>query len=105
MISLIVLKDLKMQALLPYFVRKAKRYYNAQFLDYWKGKNKNLLFWSSGHKPYYIIIFMNFPFTVNNNTKYQHLQSLQALSYKIDITPFYKYGKTKVPRSNLSKVI
>lgn len=42
---LISLKDLKMQALLPYFVRKAKSYYNAQFLDYWRGKNKKLLFW------------------------------------------------------------
>lgn len=39
------LKDLKMQVFLPYFVRKAKGYYNAQLLDYWGGKNRNLLFW------------------------------------------------------------
>lgn len=33
-------KDLKMQVLLSYFVRKAKSYYNAQLLDYWRGKKQ-----------------------------------------------------------------
>lgn len=31
------LKDIKMQVFLPYFVRKAKGYYNAQLLDYGGG--------------------------------------------------------------------
>lgn len=92
------LKDIKMQVFLPYFVRKAKGYYNAQLLDFegagGHGRTtESFSFGSSGQKPYYIILFTNFPFTVNNNTKYQHLLSLKALSYKTDIIPYYIWEK------------